>query len=229
MSEFDSAQFVSWVVWYANQRDAQLTPIRIVKFLYLLDLYHAREKGGQTITKWEWRFIHYGPFTGAALDAITAAEQRGLIEGIPFQGKFDKETHFFKFVGEDVPEDYSDIFPHYVCSEIKHAVQLWADDTYGLLDYVYFRTEPMINAKPYEVLDFSTACKPKREESVSMLQISKTKAKKARDLLNELKQAQQHVTAEQTISDGPHDEVYLKALQALDENELPGFSGILEL
>jgi hypothetical protein len=49
MSDFDPVKFVEWAVWYANERGANLTPIRIVKFLYLVDLYNARVSAGKEL------------------------------------------------------------------------------------------------------------------------------------------------------------------------------------
>ena len=78
---FDPVKFVEWAVWYANKHDAKITPVRIVKFLYLADLYHARIAEGLTLTGWKWTFIHYGPFCSESLQVLEKAERMGLIEG----------------------------------------------------------------------------------------------------------------------------------------------------
>ena len=119
---FDPVKFVEWAVWYANERDTKLTPIRIVKFLYLADLYHARIAEGRTLTGWRWAFIHYGPFCSESLQAIEKAESMGLIEGTSYRSKFDKDTKLYVHTGEDEPEDYPEALPPYVSAEIKRAM-----------------------------------------------------------------------------------------------------------
>ena len=54
--------YVQFITWYARQREERLTVIRLVKFLYLLDLYYARENKGDIITGCSWKFVHYGPY-----------------------------------------------------------------------------------------------------------------------------------------------------------------------
>ena len=108
MPEFQLYKFVEWVVWFAQDRDTNLTPIRIVKFLYLLDLYHARTSDGRTLTGWPWRFVHYGPFCGEALDAIGETERLMLIEGKPYRSRFKNDTIFYSHAGDVRPERFPD-------------------------------------------------------------------------------------------------------------------------
>jgi len=232
MDSLTPSKFVEWAVWYAEQYGANLTPIRIVKFLYLLDLYYARQSGGKILTGWRWRFIHYGPFCGEALDAISEAETAGLIAGQVFSSRFDKDGRYYRHSGEEAPEEIPDLLPQYVCSEIKHAVKLWADDTYGLLNFVYFNTEPMISALPAQTLDFSSAEKPLVEKPIAMIPLSKKKLKKANELLGKLRAAQQRQLArnDEIASKGLQDAAYLEALRALEDTEtLISFSGTLDL
>ena len=44
----DPAKLIQFIVCQATEFGASLSPIKVVKFLYLADLYHAREnKGGK--------------------------------------------------------------------------------------------------------------------------------------------------------------------------------------
>ena len=232
MSSLTLPRFVEWAVWYAEQLGSNLTPIRIVKFLYLLDLYHARLSAGKTLSGWTWRFVHYGPFCGEALDAISSAESAGLIASQVFASKFDKDGRFYQHSTDDAPEEIPDLLPAYVCSEIKHAVKLWSDDTYGLLNYVYFNTEPMISALPSQTLDFSLAEMPTVEKPIEMIRLSNKKVKKAKELLGKLRSAQRGrlIASGETINKGIQDAAYLQALQALENAEDQiSFSGTLDL
>lgn len=232
MGSLTPARFVEWAVWYAEQWGSNLTPIRIVKLLYLLDLYHARQGGGETLTGWTWRFVHYGPFCGEALDAISSAESAGLIASQVYASKFDKDGRFYKHSADEAPEEIPDLLPTYVCSEIKHAVKLWSDDTYGLLNYVYFNTEPMTSALPSQILDFSLAEMPPVQKPIEMIRLSNKKVKKAKELLGKLRSAQRErsVASGETTNMGILDAAYFQALQALENAEEPiSFGGTLDL
>lgn len=233
MSSFDAVRFVEWAVWYANQRGASLTPIRIVKFLYLLDVYNARISTGKPLTGWQWRFVHYGPFCGEALDTISDAESKGLIHGEAYKGRLDKETRFYRHSAEEIPEPFPTALPHYVCSQIKHAVETWADDTYGLLNHVYFHTEPMIHCRPYEALDFAQADMPSKEKPIEMKPLPDKKLKRARQLLQELQKEREErgKRLQSPLSGNPYDESYYEALRAIesDESSVHPFSGTLDL
>src|SRR3989304_1658958 len=61
------------IVWYASSRGEKLTTLRLVKFLYLADLYHARVSRGTTLTGWPWAFVHFGPYCQEAMSAIDRA------------------------------------------------------------------------------------------------------------------------------------------------------------
>ncbi|MBI4457173.1 MAG: hypothetical protein HY644_14930 [Acidobacteria bacterium] len=230
----DPVKFVEWAVWYANQRAAKLTPLRIVKFLYLADLYHARTSNGCTLTGWVWKFVHYGPFCGEVLNAISASEKRGLITGIPYASKFDKDTRLYIHAGNEEPEGFPDTLPFYVCSEIKRAIETWADDTYGLLNHVYFHTEPMSEAQPGAVLDFSRSEMPLRERPIEMKRLSKTQIKRGRDLLQSLRQSRvkRATIIREACERSTFDAAYFQGVEFLDDQESSSseeFHGILDL
>ncbi|MDQ1336706.1 MAG: hypothetical protein QG552_3656 [Thermodesulfobacteriota bacterium] len=75
----DILNLIQYITWFATERGEVFSPIRLVKFLYLADLYHARRNDGATFTGWPWRFVHYGPFCRESLDAIRSAVDEGLI------------------------------------------------------------------------------------------------------------------------------------------------------
>ena len=67
------------IVWYASNRGEKLTTLRIVKFLYLADLYHARVSRGETLTGWPWAFVYFGPWCQQANEAISNAATKDLV------------------------------------------------------------------------------------------------------------------------------------------------------
>jgi hypothetical protein len=53
----DPVKLIQFIVCQATEFGASLSPIRIIKFLYLADLYHARENKGETLTGWPCKFV----------------------------------------------------------------------------------------------------------------------------------------------------------------------------
>ena len=53
--KIDVLDLIQYIIWYASERGMKLSPIRLVKFLYLADLYWARENNGETLNEWPWR------------------------------------------------------------------------------------------------------------------------------------------------------------------------------
>jgi hypothetical protein len=212
------SELVHYITWLATDRDEVLSPIRLVKFLYLTDLYYARRNGGRTLTRWPWRFVHYGPFCGEALSAIDDALDSGMIAAISYESKFDDEPHFlYKSQIEQEPTIAS-MLPYYVIGPLQAAIRKWAGDTFALLDHVYFETEPMKNVRPGDSLDFASAREPGPREEVRMKRLSKQKLTEGRELLERIRQSQEECfipEAEQL-----HDEVYLKALEYLNGEAL---------
>jgi hypothetical protein len=178
---------IDFIVWYATTRGEVLTPIRLVKFLYLADLYHARQTQGRTTTGWPWAFVHYGPFCGQALDAIETAVQQEIIEALPYQSRYDGEQHFvYRSPSKERPRA-AEILPVAVAGALQAAIAMWAGDTAGLLDYVYFETEPMVQATPRQRLDFSVAHWPSRPEPVAMKRLSPKVVAQAKEALARLR------------------------------------------
>jgi hypothetical protein len=226
----DPAELVQFIVWLASERDEALTPIRVVKFLYLADLYRARHQRGQTLTGWPWAFVHYGPYCTESIEALHDAVRRGLITVRTYQSKHDEEDHEIYSCEEENEPQIGDRLPLHVTGPLKGAVKRWADNTPGLLDHVYFETEPMLHALPGQRLDFSTARPPEREEPVKMHALSKSKLRNARELVEHLKQRYAQTVAGHGLVAEPRDDEYGRAMEILDSESLPeGLTGRAEI
>ena len=180
----------------AVQRGGRLTKIRLVKFLYLLDLYSAQnsnQAGKRTFTNWSWAFIHYGPYCRESTDAIDLAAKNGFLVAYSYESSFSDEDYRLYGPGEKLgagdADKVMDSLPIHVSSRLRSALKRWYDDTYGLLDYVYFRTGPMEHARPNDVLSFASERMPDMEafRPVEMVPLSKKKKAALREAIQKLR------------------------------------------
>lgn len=222
-------KLIQYITWYATEQGEILTPIRLVKFLYLADLFYARKFHGETLTKWPWRFVHYGPFCGEALQAIENATKTGLIESITYESKFDEEEHFLYKCRLEKDHPLRDILPISVTAPLENAIKRWGGDTYQLLDYVYFETEPMEDVRFRDLLDFNKAKKAEIIKSIEMKPLSKEKINKAKEAIQKLKNKFLTSSEKSNVVLPIYDDIYHSALEIMDESELSEVSGYAEI
>ena len=211
-------EFIRYITWFATECEEVLSPIRLVKFLYLADLYYARRNEGRTLTGWPWKFVHYGPFCGEALRVIDDTIEKGMIAVISYESKFDDEPHFLYKCESDEEPSIASSLPFYVIAPLQAAIKRWAGDTYALLDHVYFETEPMINVSPGDVLDFSKAKEPLPYEEVRVRKLSRKKVEYGKELISKLKASQKECLIAEP--EQLYDEHYYDALEYLDGHGL---------
>jgi hypothetical protein len=220
---------IQYITWYATEQGEVLTPIRLVKFLYLADLFYARKFHGETLTKWPWRFVHYGPFCGEALKAIDIAIKYELIEAISYESKFDDEAHFLYKYHLEKDHPFHEVLPISITAPLENAIKRWGGDTYQLLDYIYFETEPMEEVQFRDLLDFNKARKPQIIESVEIKSLSKDKIKKAKEAIQKLKKSFSISSAKSNVVVPIYDEIYHSAIEIMDADEIAEFSGYAEI
>ena len=219
----------------AGYRGSSLTKLRLVKFLYLLDLFWSQAKDGETFTRWQWKFIYYGPYCRQSTNAIDRATQYGFLEAQSYESEYgDEDFRLFKpgYRIEDQEEDeVRRIFPLYVSTHLFADVDKWCDDTYGLLDYVYFRTGPMRRARPGDVLSFKEEVKIDYKDlrPIRLSPLSDSKKAALRGIIGRMKKDKDETTIAQTTkgqSRELYDDAYFEMLTALEEAETPvGISG----
>jgi hypothetical protein len=212
-------ELIQYITWLATEREEALSPIRLVKFLYLVDLYNARKNKGQTLTRWPWKFVHYGPFCSESLKAIRDALEKGYIEAYSYESKFDEEEHLLYRYKADQEPTIAAQLPFYILGQIQSAIRKWADDTFALLDYVYFETEPMADIKPGDILDFSKSKEKPVVHEIPMKKLSKKKLAEGKDLIAKMRDNfDKGVQACETQA--VYDEAYFKALEYLNGEDL---------
>ena len=216
---FNILELIQYITWLATEREEALSPIRLVKFLYLIDLYNARKNKGQTLTGWPWKFVHYGPFCSESLKAIKEAAERGYIEAYSYESKFDEEEHFLYRYKADQEPAIASLLPFYIAGQIQAAVKKWADDTFALLDYVYFETEPMVGIKPGDMLDFSKSKETPIVEEIPMKKLSKKKLAEGREIIARMRD-NFNKGLQVCEAQAMYDEAYFKALEYLNGEDL---------
>ena len=222
-------------MWYATLNDIRLTTNRLVKFIYLTDLYYARLRNGETLTGFPWRFVHYGPYCSEAMDCIERAVQDNLICKETYDSRFepDKDYHIFSCRDDDA-EHIRDFFHIGVLGRIQNAIKNLGDDTPRLLDYVYFNTEPMRDVRKGDLLDFSKAEKFETIKQVKLKKLSPESIKLARAKIKELGK-ELETDREKLIQDDKEmekykDESYFKFIDMIDEEELEvGLKGVSKI
>ena len=228
----DPVKLIQFIVCQATEFGASLTPIRVVKFLYLADLYHARENDGQTLTGWPWKFVYFGPYCTESFLALKRAVDDSLIEVKPFKSKYDDKDRFLYSCPSEKGSDFESQLSIYVWSSLKEALKKWADDTPGLLDHVYYDTEPMENVKRGDLLDFSKARLPIELPKLEMKKISKSKAEKAKQLISALREqyrASSYKLSEEKVQ-MVRDGAFRKSLPLVDDEDLEeGLSGVAKI
>jgi hypothetical protein len=228
----DPVKLIQFIVCQATEVGASLSPIRVVKFLYLADLYHARENKGETLTSWPWKFVYFGPYCSESITALNEAVDNGLIDAKSFESKYDEKDRFLYSCRPENGSDVASQLTIYIWSSLKDAIRKWADDTPGLLDYVYYDTEPMEDAKRGDLLDFSKARLPIKLPKLEMKKISKSKAEKAKQLISALRE-QYRESSYKLAEEKAHmvrDGAFRKSLPLVDDGDLEeGLSGVAKI
>lgn len=120
--------------------------------------------------------------------AIDQARSRGLVATIPYQSKYDGEEHLlYKGVGSDLAGLRSAL-PLSLVGPLTAAIARWGSDTQGLLDHVYFETEPMKPARRGDLLDFSRCGPPEQPVQVVMKKLTRDQVAEAREALSRLRE-----------------------------------------
>jgi uncharacterized phage-associated protein len=216
---------IEFITWYATENEISLTTVRLVKFVYLADVYFARKHEGDTLTHFPWAFVNYGPYCRQVMEEIDKAVSSGLIDRRSFESHYaeGKEYHIYLCRDERV-ERITDEIPLEVLSPLTTAIMRYGDDTAQLLDHVYFETEPMIDALKGDILNFSK-CRPLiSSASIAIKKIPKEKIEIARQHIKSLVEKSHHGRMKKDSESREiakfKDDIYYKALEMMDEEDL---------
>lgn len=228
------SDLIRYIIWCATERDMELTTVRVVKFVYLADVYYARGHGGKTLTTLPWAFINYGPYCSAVMKEIDTLATSGQVCRSQFPSRYEnKEYSLFTCRDTDAEKLESQI-PDGVLYPLHEAIRRYGEDTQALLDHVYFDTEPMENVRKGNLLDFSTARPVQRSKPIELKKPSKKDIEKGRkhiaQLVTKMRKKKENLAREFATSDDFVDDVLDKALEIMDDGDLEtGFQGIARI
>ena len=141
------------VVSCVEEAGGYVTKTKLLKLLYLLDVEFYRAHG-DTLTGFDWKFFHLGPWTGEFDPLIDALIESGSLVAHTAT-KPDYDTTFYH---ASEPTDFGKLFRTAADEfSLKNVLRTWADSTTGeILNHVYFNTEPMERGVRNERLDFTS-------------------------------------------------------------------------
>jgi hypothetical protein len=196
------------------KRGGYVTKTKLLKLLYLLDVEYYRLHR-RTLTGFNWKFLHLGPWArefDSLVEELVRSEM--LIEGA--STKPDYETKFYRAAE---PLEPSGLFPTVTDEELLHSILgTWAEASTGeILDYVYFRTEPMLQGVRNEVLDFSCISSTKPERYIRPTSGTSEKEIRKAKRVFQGKMSQQNDNAVDFQFTAPrYDEEFARALEKLE-------------
>ena len=203
------------IVSFVNERGGGITKTKLLKLLYLFDIEYFRLHG-KIFTGLDWKFFHLGPWTSQFDPVLAELVQSGAVVQEPLHlPEFDVAVlHAAR------PVELSEAL-----DDVKDEIQLnrilmdWTTRSTGeLLDYVYFRTEPMEHAIRNERLDFSFVSQeqaPKYKRVSSETQPG-TILRKKREFQQRLAEMNDRAPAKETVTPAKYDDQFLAALDTLD-------------
>ncbi len=229
-----ATDLIRYIVWFATERETELTTVRLVKFLYLADLYYARAHNGETLTSLPWAFINYGPYCSAVMKEIDALAASGQVCRTSLPSKFEENDYFLFTCRDAAAEKLEGLIPNEVLYPLRESIRRFGNDTQSLLDHVYFDTEPMENVRKGDLLDFSKARPAQRAKPIELKKPSKKDLEKGKEhiaqLVSKMRRKKQNLARESILSAKLADEVLCQALEIMEGDDLQtGLQGIARI
>ncbi len=142
------------IVSYISERGGAVSKTKLLKLLYLCEVEFFRAYR-QRLTSFDWKFYHLGPWAPSYDDVLTElVTNKQLIETTVEGLEFD--TTLYRVLVPD--PKLRTLFPSAKeAFTVEHVLNRWIKvPTPELLNYVYFHTEPMLEAHRGGYLNFDT-------------------------------------------------------------------------
>jgi hypothetical protein len=149
-----------YIVDQFQDMEAEISTIRLVKMLYLIDLeYYIRHDA--TLTGIEWVYYHFGPYFFAVGDILRSASID--LDAREITTRSGKGYTYRSLESQDISKDVDFATEQ----QINHILQNWAlEDTDSLLKFVY-STPPIKAGQRERPIDFSLAIEKKQPEKTT--------------------------------------------------------------
>jgi hypothetical protein len=215
MNNKEIGELILYIVDKVADLGGYTTTIRLVKYLYLIDLEHYR-RYGETLTDLKWIYYHYGPYTFSLPDI---GSRLGFdLKQEEFHTKQGKSGILFRV---QEPQELPGNVSFAAESMINGLLQIWSDqETSELLLYVY-NTEPVKQGIQGQELDFSKVSRGSRYYEFN-IPVDKKIVKKIRENLKTyaLADAEEYVSI--TTKPITHAQEVLEDLEDKDFRDFPG-------
>lgn len=199
-----------------KEKEGYLNKTKLIKYLYLIDVEYFRNHK-KTFTGFNWIFYDFGPWAYEYNDIIREVSKSPEFI-ITQSSRFEYDTNFISCTEseefESIFDDMDDEF------RTKSIVDKWADEPLNLLlNYVYFRTEPMEDAERYKPLDFT---KIHSLESIPKFRLTRgiTNLKEKAAVQNRIKErllsAKETHIRDTTFTPPKYDDDYHKNMRRMD-------------
>lgn len=201
-----------------QEREGYLNKTKLVKYLYLIDVEYYRVHK-ELFTGFNWVFKDFGPWAFEYNDVFEVM-QRSPAFRIDEGTRPDLDTKFIRTIESlELGKVISDFD---IQLNVRRIIDRWADEaTAQMLNYVYFNTEPMINAERGKPLDFT---KIHSLEPIPKFKLSKgsLKAKELSELKKKIRQRideqREKEKQDSTFTPPRYDEIYWEGIARLDKD-----------
>lgn len=209
MSTLDTKILIRGLVAWMQLEGVTPTKTRVMKFLYLADLHHARYKNGTTLTNWVWHVDKFGPLAVEGMRELDRAVRDGWLLQINDSSSQDPDSGP-RAVIYTLPraerEAAANALPP-VIGRVRHWIKKYGNETGALLRFVYGNTEPMEHASEGDRLDFSLAHPIDTPAPIASLPFKGKDIKRMKDAIRKLCESHDKALEEVEQSD-IYDDVY---------------------
>jgi hypothetical protein len=225
MAAVNSKHAIANICRFMARKHFPLGAVRVHKLLYLMECEFYRWERAR-LTDEEWIFFHYGPWS-PTLNTVLEQEFDVRPEILP-DGRTFKDIKYLPPEFSPLPENFGNPT---VDGIFLNVMEAWADKPMNeLLDFVYFHTYPMQNAKRRHSLDFSTI--PSAKEEREPINPYKGLSAKAKATVKQAFEERRKRVGQQAVAAQPWpvDDLLLEAIKDLEARETtPPMKGEVQL
>lgn len=155
------------------------TRTALTKYLYLLDYWVAKENNGKPYIGVEWKFHHYEPYSE------TISRNFDFLSTLPYINKVDvsrEEKDFSLYSLGEYTRNKTLVslgISNFVRDRLLQAIKTFTGDLTGLLNFVYFETEPMQGISPGDILSFEHLIKQNFKQDIKPIKVGIDNLEKA--------------------------------------------------